>query len=202
MNKPIVAIDLDDTLADFLGAFVHYARRTWNITIDPETYSDDWISCLGINIDQWRAMNDQIGQDADWWYRTFRPLPMARKAVRYLSQYCTLVGITARQRKGELATRFWTKAVFADSIQECYFLGAYDEIREDSSLLTKGALCKKIGAKCLVDDQPRHCLGARENDVPSVLFGRYNWSRDFIRPRNVLWMPDWSCPEIVLQALE
>ena len=85
MNKPIVAIDLDDTLADFLGAFVHYARRTWNITIDPETYSDDWISCLGINIDQWRAMNDQIGQDADWWYRTFRPLPMARKAVRYLS---------------------------------------------------------------------------------------------------------------------
>ena len=194
MKKPLLAIDLDDTLANYISAFVAYAEHTWHVHVDPEKYSEDWEACFGATLSEWREMSKQIADDADWWYRTFEPVPMAQQGLSRLSQHFSLVGVTARQMVASAATKDWLMNWFGDSVSDCYFLGAYDQLNDKTKKMTKGQLCKTIGAAALIDDQPRHYEAAEEYGVVPVLFGSYGWNRDFGRDiqGKVYRMRDWS----------
>jgi hypothetical protein len=55
--------------------------------------------------------------------------------------------------------------------------------------MTKGQICKKLGASYLIDDNVGHCEKAIEEGVSAVLFGEYGWHGD--APDKLVRCKDW-----------
>jgi len=194
MNRQIIAIDLDDVLADSTeslrllvneragseltkkhykvnGEYWGYYERVW------QTHGlEDKVS--------FEQLNSEMVDD-----QSHVPLlPGASFAVGELSKRFDLVVVTSRNPDWESATNKWLKSQFGNIFTGVHFADS----RKASERKTKGELCREVGAKWLIDDHPAHCLSAAKEGVQGMLFGEYGW-HDGV-PEGVISCKDW--PEV------
>lgn len=190
-DLPILAIDIDDTIAASTDALRVDINRRFSISIPAESYrvaGEYW----GYYERVWEAhgVADEIRyadhlSDMAIDQSQVPLLTGADMAIHELSNYFRIVLITSRDVSLELATRAWFKNHFADINIDLYFTNNH----RDTSALTKGQLCAKLGAKLLIDDNVEHCNSALAQGVDAVLFGDYGWHIDKVTKATIC--KDW-----------
>jgi 5'(3')-deoxyribonucleotidase len=189
MKKPVIAVDIDDVIADSTDSFRREANKRFGVELTKEHYQvegDYW----GYYERVWRShgLGNQISHDdlGDEMVKDQSHVPLlagASIALAELSGKFDIVLITSRDPKWEAATHKWLNEHFGDLFRGIYFA------EKDSNKRTKGEICVNLGAFWLIDDNPEHCQSALDKGVKSILFGQYGWHHS--APANMVRCKDW-----------
>lgn len=177
MTKPLIAIDIDDTIADSTESLRIAANERSGLNIPAEVYrqkGEYWGYYEAIlakyGIDKVYTLQDNKAEmEAD--QSTILVIEGARDALATLTKHYRIVFITAREESCEPATHRWLAEKFDGLKYDLHFI---DHIHGESGL-TKGQLCKRLGAELLIDDNDAHCQSAVAEGVGAIRFGEYGW---------------------------
>lgn len=188
MSRPLIAVDIDDTLADSTELIRLNVNKKYDVDISKEAYRSKgqywgyyervWAEHgLSLVLDD---LDDMIGELAK------APLlPSAALAIKQLYEQFDIVLITTRRKEKAKVTKQWVENTFAGMDIEVHF----SEAHKDESKMTKGQICKHIGARYLIDDSVDHCKSAQHEGVTPILFGQYGWHD--AAPNTINRCKDW-----------
>lgn len=176
MGKPIIAIDIDDVLAQGTESLRLEVNKRLGVDLRPEHYAvpgDYW----GYYEQVWQAhglggritmeeLDPQMVKDQSH----VPPFEQAREVLQHLLKKYRLIVVTARNIDWEFATKEWLASHFPDIFESIYFAGHHDGSKQ-----TKGELCQELGARWLIDDNIGHAQTALEKGIQVILFGEYGW---------------------------
>ncbi|HVS58298.1 MAG TPA: hypothetical protein VHD60_00990 [Candidatus Saccharimonadales bacterium] len=186
MNKPIIAVDMDDVLAGHAEAFVAFSNATYGTRLTVEDYSDHWDKL-------WNVEREEIERRAAAFHAPgttlqYRADQSAKHTLKKLKANFRLVIVTARS-KGEVDITYqWINKHFVDVFSEVHFV----PIWEINNRTTKADICRQIGAQYLVDDLAQHCNTAAEAGITALLFGDYPWNRGVAIAQGVRRVRGWQ----------
>ena len=191
MKKPIIAVDIDDTLADYATAFIEFTNRTWGTSLTPNDYSEDWSKVWQVDYDE-VVRRASVVNDASF-MATFAPISDAYEVLRGLKESFILVAATSRRRAQAVMTAEWLDTHYGGLFDDVHHSGIYDDQIEAATFsLTKTDVLRQINADFLIDDQLKHCLGAAEHGIKAVLFGNHAWNQHDALPQHVSRCADWQ----------
>lgn len=187
-DKPTIAIDIDDVIAD-----TNEAMRAWT-----NSKSNKELTATDFNIkgDYWGyyervwAMHDLTLQFDDFQSEMIADqidvpvLAGASFAIEELQKRFHIVLITSRYPELEPTTRRWMQAHLRGDIK-LYFA----KNDKKNSGRSKGELCKELGAFLLIDDNVEHVQSAVDGGIEAILFGTYGWQPRL--PEGVTRCADW-----------
>lgn len=190
--KQTIAIDIDDVLASSTDLIRLAANKATGLSLEPHHYAvpgpywsyyEHVLETNGITDknEQKRIIDDWIANHSD-----AEPVQGAIDALTALSQWYTIVLITARDPKIRDNTELWLKKHFTGLYDDLYVIGNHKVVDKPKS---KGEVCAEVGASWLVDDNPQHCLSAVDYGVDAILFGEYGWHFD--APDHLARCKDW-----------
>lgn len=188
----VIGIDIDETLAASAPVFIDYSNRTFGTKFDVCDYSENWAGMWGVDF-------DELNKRAEQYYKSgimleYKPISESREILSRLKNEHKLIAITARPDICKSDTYSWIDRHFSEIINkdDLYFTGAWNNVDEKSLHHSKGDMCKMLGVDLLIDDQPKHCIGASQNGITSLLFGDYSWNSSIELPENVYRVNNWS----------
>ena len=177
MSRLRVAVDIDEVLADQAAAFVQYSNQQWGLGLDVSGYTEQWSHVWGVDSEEVLVRRDKMFKDGV--YQRLLPVDGAVDVLRHLAQRFDLCVVTSRYIELQRDTRVWLEAHYPDifSEQAIHFSGIWDSVGNMTHTLTKAETLRRLGVDFLIDDQLKHCIGASEIGVRSVLFGGYAWNQ-------------------------
>src|SRR3990167_9613058 len=115
----IIAIDLDDVLADSLTAFVEFYNKKHK---DKLKYDDFTAYTLNEIKGTPKEEEDKLLAEFDDspYFKNIKPIKNAREALAYLSKRHKLIIVTSRTTEKEQKTRAWVKEYFKD-VSDIFF---------------------------------------------------------------------------------
>jgi uncharacterized HAD superfamily protein len=192
-DKKLIAIDIDDVIADTSEAIRLWGNEKSGIEMTKEDYSIEgeywgyyervWDqknlnSVLFFDDAEAAIINSEIQVPL---------LAGASFAIRELAKQFRIVLITSRNPLLEAITRKWLDEHFEGLDVELYFAKNPKNISGSSK--TKGQLCKELGAFLLIDDNVDHCQSMLDEGLEAVLFGTYGW-QPYV-PEGAIRCNDW-----------
>ena len=188
-TKPIIAIDVDDVLADHAKQFVEFSNKRWNTNLTVEDYDEHWAA-------MWQIDNEETERRAAEFHSSktinqYNSDESALEVLKELSEVFSLVILTSRRLEIEKETRAWIQSRYPNIFSDIYFSGIWETIDGEAHRRTKADLCVTLGVSYLIDDQLKHCLGAAERGVDGLLFGKYSWNKSSKLPSRVTRVQDW-----------
>ena len=195
MKQQTIAVDIDDVLSRSAEGFVAFSNERWGTELKPEDYREEWAVVWGVPLETaLQRASELVAAGIEGGLEPHQP---AMPVLGRLATKFNLVVVTSRRATSRPLTEGWLAHHFPNIFHEVHFVGAYDNSAADSVAqalaYTKGELCREIGANYLVDDQLKHCIGAAEAGIPSVLFGEYQWNRsETPLPSDVTRVRDWD----------
>ncbi len=191
MTKPIIAIDIDDVLADYSAEFVLASNRLWGTKLTADDYDEDWVKLWGIDI--YEAMDRGKVLFEDRIHERLKHKDDAVAVLQSLSERFTLKILTARNDQSKESTLKWfTRHYPMIDHQNITFAGLWDNPDENVAKRTKGELAKNMGVQYLIDDQLKHCKAAAEHGITALLFGDYRWNQIDELPAGVTRVVNWE----------
>ena len=191
MIKPIIAIDIDDVLADYSAEFVLASNRLWGTKLTAKDYDEDWVKLWGVDLSE--AMDRGRVLFEDQIHERLERKEGAVEVLRELSERFTLKVLTARNDQSKSSTLEWfTRHYPMIEHQNITFAGLWDNPDENVAKRTNGALAKNMGVQYLIDDQLKHCLAAAEHGITALVFGDYTWNQAASLPEGVSRVNNWE----------
>lgn len=198
-NKQItIAVDIDDTLAKGADEVIKYSNEKWNLGLEISDYSEDWSAMWGVD-------HDEVFRRASEYFKSgsllkYQILPNSKDILKKLSNNYRLIILSARNDICRPDTILWIKRYFGDIFKEgdLFFADIWNDVNEQSIYHTKSQICKNLQVDLLIDDQLKHCIGASEVGIKSILFGDYNWNKADNLPDNIRRANNWlEVPTII-----
>lgn len=195
MKRQIIAVDIDDVIAagtESLRLVVNQ-RLGVNLTSDHYRVPGDywgyyervWQSHGLAEKVSFKELNQEMEDD-----QSHVPLlPDVSFAITHLSKRFDIAIVTARDLAWERATLNWLREHFGDVFTGVHFAGS----RHQDNKLTKGQLCRQVGAFVLIDDNIDHCESAINEGLQAILFGDYGWHQNV--PGDLIRCKSW--PEVL-----
>jgi uncharacterized HAD superfamily protein len=194
MSKPkqIIAVDIDDVLADELPAMREFINKTYGLQLTAEDYDIEsphagfWLEVWGVGKEEGQAR-----------YRAFTEAQVpaqfgilngALEGIERLKQKYTLVIVTARDQPFTDVTHTWLSKHFPETFKRIEFVHAWSTDEK----VSKAVICKQIGADFLIDDSLEHCEMAAEAGLQVVLYGDYGWNRRATEVAGITRAKDWQ----------
>lgn len=171
----IVAIDLDDVLADFLTAFIEFFNENHD---DKLKYSDFTAYTLneirGMPADKESHLLENF--DKSEYFDKIESMRHSMEAIKKLAEKHELLIVTSRTISKEEKTKAWINKHFPD-ISKIYFT------RENyfAEQKTKAEICKKIGAEILIEDNLKYANQCADAGIKVLLFD-YPWNQGNLNP--------------------
>ena len=178
-KRPVIAIDIDDVLANSAECLAEFSNCTWGTSLCADDYDENFMKLFGVSEEEARCRVNVLHESGA--FANYRHKDSATSALRVLKNDYRLIILTSRQEFIKDDTLAWLEKKFPGVFDEkdVYFAGIYDS--NDGVLRmvnrTKGNIAKELGADFLIDDQPKHCAGASELGIKAILFGDYSWNR-------------------------
>ncbi len=179
-QRPIIAVDIDDVLSLSAPAFIAYSNNRWGTTFTLADYHDDWARLWNYdraNIDELALVRERGAELLKATMPELEHYEEAYDVLKKLKEQYSLVIVTARRLQQQEVTLAWLNARFPGIFEDemVHFTGFFEAKDQNTIKLTKGKTVKQLKASYLIDDQPRHCNSALEEDVQAVLFGDHGW---------------------------
>jgi len=191
-DRPKIAVDVDEVLAQFLLSLNAYYADRFSETFEVRHYHEYYF-CKVWNCSP-DASNEIVHQFFD--SRHFReeilPVPGALHALRALQAKCDLVVITSRQNVIQDATARWVETHFPGIFSDLYFCNHF---ALDGESVTKAAMCSRVGADLLIDDNAGYALDCAKSGLDVILFdyqSTYPWSKSCDDHEKIRTCTDWN----------
>lgn len=170
--KPVIAVDVDDVLANFISALVLFHNHTYNTSLTPANFhSYDFHHVWGGTKEEANAKMDLFFESS--YYYDVQPIPQAREALQILAQHFELHVVTARHNAIQESTRQFISTHYPNIFVEVHFGNMY---MTDGTARKKSEICRAINAQLLIDDSLFHAMDCCNNGILSILFGNYAWN--------------------------
>lgn len=175
MKKPIVAVDVDDVLADNAAGFIAFSNKRWGMSLTLEDYEEDWAAVWGTDPEETDRRALEFLKSGS--LAQYEHYPEARATLQHMAQSFELVVVTSRRTFLKPETDAWLERCFPGVFSATYYAGIWDSPHEASRAATKTDILVSIKAQYLIDDQLKHCFAAAQQGVQAVLYGDYKWNR-------------------------
>lgn len=193
MARPIIAIDIDEVLAEYATEFVKFSNERWGTHLTVEDYSENWSQVWQITHNETMERSKHIYKPDEGVYGRLAPVIGADEALRKLREEFDIVLVTSRPLLVEQETRAWLEQHYSSLVTDIYFAGMYDgDVTDYSFLRTKSSVYSQIKPKFVIDDQPKHCLAAADLGIHAILFGNYPWNQDVNDSSLITRCHDWN----------
>jgi 5'(3')-deoxyribonucleotidase len=189
--KKIIALDIDDVLADTTDLIRVIVNKRHALELEREHYAvagEYW----GYYEQVWRqhGLHEQLTLEDlhDELIASELSLPIvagAQYAINELLNRYDVVFITSRDAVWMEPTKRWLRHHFQLHTPSIHFA----RNRWTHHHKSKGELCEELGAGYLIDDSPENCLSAQAHGVDAILFGEYGWHHQ--APDHLIRCKDW-----------
>ncbi len=190
-NKPILAIDFDDTL-------VFNAQRVvdvYNRLEDGKIHLHDVYVAEKFGNPEHGWHHDR-GEAREWIRRYLisaegqdnPPIRGAKAALTRLAEYYTLVIVTGRRKSWSAGTEPWLRRFLPDLFASVQYCGD----------TPKSQVCRSIGAEVIIDDSPHYLSLCAASGMRAILFGDYPWTHRYEAPSGVERARHWGDVERLL----
>lgn len=191
MKKPIIAVDIDDVLADSARAFVAFSNQMWGLNLTEDDFDEDYGKVWGTDRSETERRALQFHDPKV--FDAFVPNPDAYTVLQGLKKSYDLVVATSRRQTMRVVTQDWLNRHYDGIFKGVYFSGIYDgEIVPGRFMQTKAELLISLGVHYLIDDQLKHCIAAAEEGKEALLMGDRRWNQHPALPPNVTRCKDWQ----------
>jgi uncharacterized HAD superfamily protein len=203
MQRPIIAVDIDDVLSANAEGFINFSNETWGHNLTKDDYVEDWRQIWKIPLDEAMRRSDQF--HASGVVSRYAHIEEAIPVLQRLKRRYELIVVTSRQRNLKEQTVAWLDRYFPDIFQSIHYAGIWDDAEEhnvqERVKHTKARICRELGADYLIDDQIKHCVEAAKAGIRSILFGDYSWNKDLAElPGGVVRAKTWKDVEEYFDA--
>ncbi len=185
----IIAIDVDEVLADLLSQFIKYHNDLYGTNLRREEFATyNW----------WEVIGDGYASDKEKILSFFKspyvdqiePIAGAQAGVKELKESNELVVVTSRHFSLSVLTEHWLNKYFPDSFSKFY----YTKSVVNQNTLTKLEACRAAGAQLLVDDQYAFADEVADHDIKVLLFNE-PWNRTYPEHKCITRVFSW--PDIL-----
>jgi 5'(3')-deoxyribonucleotidase len=188
MNKPIIAVDIDDTLVvhfqDLMTWYNNKYGTDLSLANNHPTSMDGW------GTDDYEEAVRRVHRFFDTpQFKNAKPYAEAVRALRQLSDHYDLVVLTSRDTLIEQLTRDWLNEHFEDVFKEAHFTAAFSLEGKSRS---KADVCIELGASYLIDDVLVATEEVAARGVKGILFGDYPWNQSIDLPSGVVRCTNWD----------
>jgi 5'(3')-deoxyribonucleotidase len=193
VNKPVIAVDIDDVLASNAEAFIKFSNDRWNTNLTADDYTEHWAEMWGIDYEELQRRGDVIFQEKVFLKHRF--FDEAKAVLQKLTQNYIVVIASSRNKRIQKETIDWIKKEYGDIFSGFHFADIWhrQDLHIDHRLkMTKTKILAEIGANYLIDDQPKHCIAAAEAGITALLFGDYKWNKDIELKTNMVRVKNWQ----------
>ncbi len=194
MSKPIIAIDLDDTLRPWTYPLREWVAEQLELTSmpyhdAPQTMLADLFGCSRAAGDTFanRFAIEAPGRDLE-------PFRDALPVLKELKKFYQLIVVTARLHSLGEITRQYIDLHFPEIFEEVIF-ASYQIDRKP-----KHVICKEIGADIIIDDRLTYVTEYAAEGMRPILFGDYPWNRADVLPDGVVRAASWGDVEAAVVA--
>lgn len=185
MSKEVIAVDVDDVLAQHIPAFVNFSNEHYGTSLEIKDYSERWGNLWGVD---WDEVERRAKLFHDTHVSSFEAFTDADRVLLGLKSSRDLVIVTARPKHLIPATHEWLEEYYSGLFSDVHFV----PIWEPDNTVSKADICKEIGADYLIDDLPKHCNIAAEVGIKALLFGDYVWRDDQVLVEGVERVNSWQ----------
>lgn len=177
MSKPILAIDLDDTLKEFMKGFLAYHQRVHGFSKPFEEMTDFTFWPLLKIPDREEAIRRVTDFYSSPEGCKSPALPHSQEILTRLQQKYDFIVVTSRSEDARTQTTDWVERNFSGLFRDIYFTNNWSMGSHPSQ--RKANLCKRIGACALIDDSPEYVGECRREGIPAFLISRpWNEKKD------------------------
>ena len=191
MNKPILAVDIDDVLFPFSHEFVKYANSKLGVnkTVDDMvTYRLDRV--YGVSYQEIVDLIKGFMEEPS--IVNLPPLVGAKETLQKLSKYFDLHIITARLDCYDTQTQAWLNLHLPGIFTAVHYCGFYALCPNKSDRVTKLMKCNEIGAIGLIDDNGENIENVLSGNLIGILFGEYAWHNEVSPDIKPIRIKDWK----------
>eukprot|EP00854_Cymbomonas_tetramitiformis_P019497 gene19497-23314_t len=120
-EKPVIAVDCDEVLAQFLPALIRYHNAKYSTTLELKDFHS-YRFC-----EVWGGTNEEATEkihdffETDHFLRDLAPMPGALEVLESFKEKFTFVVVTSRQHIIEQATRDWLQNYFPNVFSDALF---------------------------------------------------------------------------------
>lgn len=191
MNQ-ILAIDIDDVLADAINPFLLHVNQIKGLSIKyDECFSRDYSEALGISKEEIR--NILINYETPELIAKLKPIQGATENVKLLAERYHLIAVTSRSTGLVQDTNLWIKKYFPMIGSVHYSRGGGNILQENQRNISKREIAERLGALCLIDDNVDEFLFWDPSKVSRICFAHpWNYAIDKTCPN----VPRLKWPEI------
>ncbi|PON39200.1 5'(3')-deoxyribonucleotidase [Trema orientale] len=206
-DKVAVAVDVDEVLGNFVSALNRFIADRYSSNHSVSEYHvyeffkiwncsrDEGIICILALTDLHHSMIVFVDDGTfnlvfptsdirvheffktSYFKTGIHPLPGAQKALHKLSRFCNLSVVTSRQNAIKDHTIEWIERHYPGLFQEIHF---GNHFALDGVSRPKSDICRSLGAKFLIDDNPRYAIECAEVGIRVLLFdyeNSYPWCK-------------------------
>ncbi|KAL2503318.1 uncharacterized protein Fot_37166 [Forsythia ovata] len=176
-EKIMVAVDVDEVLGNFISALNQFIADRYSLNHSISEYHVYEFFKI------WNCSRDEADIRVHEFFETsyfkkgIHPIPGALKALQNLSELCNLSVVTSRQNAIKQDTIAWIEKHYPGVFQEIQF---GNHFALDGHARPKSEICKSLGAKVLIDDNPRYAIECADAGIRVLLFdyeNSYPWCK-------------------------
>lgn len=186
MTRKIIAIDIDDVLAEHAESFIEFSNKNCGTNFTIEDYSDNWTDVWDVDDNEFEHRRNNFRTDE--LFGNFAVKNGSKNALIELGKENDLYIVTARPKHLTDSSKSWINRHFNNIFKDIHFV----PIWEPNNKISKFDICRQIGADYLIDDLPKHCNIAAESGIKAILFGNYAWNRNDSLNNNVTRCENWD----------
>jgi 5'(3')-deoxyribonucleotidase len=200
--KPVVACDIDEVLNQFVAALSIAINATYGTSWHPSQYHsyhfhDVW---GGPPEETVRRMTEFMGSPH---LDNLEPMEGARHVLSSHLETFEFVVVTSRNLDVADRTKAWVNRHFPGIFSRFEFSNHYGK---EGRKMTKGELCRSVGAIALLDDNVHYIREASSSLGTAILFGEYRWNRLSVEeeqqlPPNVVRAVSWAHADAILRKI-
>ncbi|KAL6521308.1 hypothetical protein OROGR_017877 [Orobanche gracilis] len=177
-EKTMVAVDVDEVLGNFISVLNQFIADRYSLNHSISEYHVYEFFKSDIRVHEFFKTH--------YFKKGIYPIPGAREALQKLSEIFNLSIVTSRQNTIKEHTLEWIEKHYPGVFQEIQF---GNHFALDGQSRPKSEICKSLGAKVLIDDNPRYAIECAEVGIKVLLFdyeNSYPWCKSDNIPRHPL----------------
>ena len=184
----ILAIDIDEVLADFSAGLVKYYKKQHGIKL--RNFNID-------NTEWWQAWGGTkegaIGRVYEFVHSNaimaIKPIKGSRRGIKELKKLGhDLLVVTGRPMAVLEKTVDWLERFYPKVFRGVY---STDFHIVNKGKENKGDICARKGVKLMIDDYYAYCLEALEHNIPTLLYSS-SWNKDKKLPTGMTRVNNWQ----------
>lgn len=165
--KPLIAVDLDDVLADYCNPLIAFHNQTFGTNLARQNFTSYrlWEVWGGTSEEATRKVYHFHNTD---YFRNIVPVQGAVEGINILTKQYNLVIITSRFTDFMEYTSEWLKKFFPNKFLRVYFTNHWNLIT-GGTYKKKSDICLEIGAKTILEDSIEYALDCTRRGIRTIL---------------------------------